>query len=282
MILQEAEQLIWENIRRPGNPDACLEGTHNEYVISFDPFVAKKDVAFSKNRAALARELESARLDREVGKQRSAPVVNGFEEIDARLATFRQQSEQVQRRLDDSFSLGARLNTQTLDFDLQYLDIFGYEPDRPTNNFGANFVWPSREDLEQLGLRKPLQLKAIRTREWKRGQALSAIQLVFEDGIELPVFECKVAGYTIPLKTTEINGKEIYRVRAKTTEKSEGAIYGLSFDHENGSQTIHNSNRATQEFGKSIPEGYQIVGVYGTLWHKHYIWQFGLVLAKFY
>ena len=52
-----------------------------------------------------------------------------------------------------------------------------------------NFRWPKLEDLEALKLAEPLKLVAIRAKGTMNDK-MTAIQLVFENGIESPLFEC--------------------------------------------------------------------------------------------
>ena len=62
-----------------------------------------------------------------------------------------------------------------------------------------NFRWPTVEDIKKMGLTEPLKLKTIRTRGAQK-DSLSAIQLVFTNGVESPLFDTQyaVAG---PLET---------------------------------------------------------------------------------
>ena len=54
-------------------------------------------------------------------------------------------------------------------------------------NGTVDFRWPSEANLEALNLTEPLKLTEIRTKD--AGGALGMIQLVFEGGIESPVFD---------------------------------------------------------------------------------------------
>ena len=65
------------------------------------------------------------------------------------------------------------------------------------NNFGnplaaadINFRWPTKEDLTRLNINEPLILKEVRTKG-VQGDDLTAIQLVFQNGIESPLFDGK-------------------------------------------------------------------------------------------
>ena len=51
-----------------------------------------------------------------------------------------------------------------------------------------NFRWPTVEDIKNMGLTEPLKLKEIRTRGAQK-DSLSAIQLVFTNGVESPLFD---------------------------------------------------------------------------------------------
>ena len=50
------------------------------------------------------------------------------------------------------------------------------------------FRWPTEEILEGLKLRKPLKLKAIKTKGYPGG-CMTAFQMIFEDGIESPMYD---------------------------------------------------------------------------------------------
>ena len=51
-----------------------------------------------------------------------------------------------------------------------------------------NFRWPNLDDLQALKLKEPLKLTAIRARG-EPNSYMTAIQLVFQNGIESPLFE---------------------------------------------------------------------------------------------
>lgn len=55
-----------------------------------------------------------------------------------------------------------------------------------------NFRWPTVEDIKNMGLTEPLKLKEIRTRGAPK-DSLSAIQLVYTNGAESPLFDTKYA-----------------------------------------------------------------------------------------
>jgi len=71
-------------------------------------------------------------------------------------------------------------------FSLKDLSNFGNALTESANNFR----WPTEDDLKQLNLLEPLKLKEVRTKGPQNGD-LTAIQLVFQNGIESPLFDAK-------------------------------------------------------------------------------------------
>ena len=54
-IMGESENLVGEGIGEGGDLNACLSGSIEDYVPSFQPYIDKKDEAFRKNREDLER-----------------------------------------------------------------------------------------------------------------------------------------------------------------------------------------------------------------------------------
>mmetsp|Transcript_34835 Transcript_34835/g.45869 ORF Transcript_34835/g.45869 Transcript_34835/m.45869 type:complete len:105 (-) Transcript_34835:125-439(-) len=59
------------------------------------------------------------------------------------------------------------------------------------SSMSGYFSWPSEDDLESLSLVQPLQITAVKTKGDKSSGYLSAIQLIFENGISSPLFDGK-------------------------------------------------------------------------------------------
>ena len=74
----------------------------------------------------------------------------------------------------------------------------------PRPEHANNFLWPTPGDLEQLNLSKPLRLKAIKTKGVPNVY-LTAIQLVFEDGIESPMFDTRRGAAGDEIRTEVLN-----------------------------------------------------------------------------
>lgn len=95
-----------------------------------------------------------------------------------------------------------------------------------------NHRWPTKEQLEELKLTKPLRLKAIRTKG-KPGSCLTAIQLIFEDDIESPMFDTSPKDAGNEVSTIELTGAKISKIicAAHISEY----ISNIRFEHEAGS-----------------------------------------------
>ena len=114
-----------------------------------------------------------------------------------------------------------------------------------------------------------MQLKAIKTKAYcssSGSSVCSAIQLVLENGLESPVFDCHSTYGTADKEftTVELTGKNIKRIRGQTNSSS-GHLGSMIVEHENGSQTIYDRGYSNNSLDLSIPEGYGIVGVYGRI-----------------
>ena len=96
-----------------------------------------------------------------------------------------------------------------------------------------NFRWPTQDDLKKLNLAAPLKLKEVRTNGVNKN-ALTAIQLVFENNIESPLFDGKNVRAT-GLTTVVIKNKLIKRTSSRV---GHGYPYSLQFEFEASSQTI--------------------------------------------
>ena len=66
------------------------------------------------------------------------------------------------------------------------------------------------QDLEKLSLKEPLLLKAVKSKS-ETGSVLTAIQLVFTNGIESPLFNGLNNGPS-GLKTDELSGNKIKKI----------------------------------------------------------------------
>ena len=111
---------------------------------------------------------------------------------------------------------------------LKHLPNFGSpRPEDPNN-----FLWPSPANLDELSLTRPLQLKAIKTMG-VHGSGPSAIQLIYENGIESPMFDSKNTGAGSDVTTVELKKKVIRRIIARTCRN--GWLGNLRFVYEDAS-----------------------------------------------
>lgn len=91
------------------------------------------------------------------------------------------------------------------EYKLKKLPNFGTA--RPENHEN-NFEFPSPADIERLNLTKPLRLKEIKVKGENSNPA-TAIQLVYEDNIESPLFDTKYTSNVNELQTINIADKPI-------------------------------------------------------------------------
>ena len=82
------------------------------------------------------------------------------------------------------------------------MDHFSFGPLKTDGN-AVSFRWPSKSILNDLQLKSLPKLVAIRTAE-RRNHCLGAIQLVFADGLESPLFEAKCSNPG-PLHTYKVD-----------------------------------------------------------------------------
>ena len=191
-IMGEAAQLVEEGTDAPGCLDPCLRGSASDYVLSFEPFVQKKDANFLTNREELERQLQSADASRQ-----------------AEVADLKESREQIQNQIERIFSEGqARIKSE-----LKKLNNLGL----PLTDHADKFFWPSIEDFEKMNLTEPLKLKSIKLKTWAgNGSSSGSIQLVFDKNIESPVFDCfsKYKNAEKEFTTEQLTGTNITRIVA--------------------------------------------------------------------
>ena len=139
------------------------------------------------------------------------------------------------------------------------------------------FRWPTEEILEGFKLRKPLKLKAIKTKGYPGG-SMTAFQLIFEDGIESPMYDGGHSSAGDDISTIDVSDLQTKDIVCNG--RSDGYIAKMTIRNESGSKTIYHKNRSDyQNSTRKIPDGYHIVGFYGT--NDSWIKSFGLIVAKF-
>ena len=92
-------------------------------------------------------------------------------------------------------------------------------------------MWPSVSELEELNLSEPLRLKAVRTKGVLNHE-LTAIQLVFNNGVETEWMDSKRADAGEDYSTVELPDKPIKKIKAYA--RLDGYIRKLSFELEDG------------------------------------------------
>ena len=128
-------------------------------------------------------------------------------------------------------------------------------------NAEVTFRWPTSEDLKQLELNEPLKLQAIRTKG-ALDNPLSAIQLVFQNGIESPIFDSQKKGADDFTTVALPDGSPIVSI---TSKASNIGCSDIVFVQKNGQETVifdKNWHYGSEEI-REIPETHAIVGVYG-------------------
>ena len=124
---------------------------------------------------------------------------------------------------------------------------------------------------------KPPRLTAIRTRG-ASNQLLTAIQLVFEDGHESPLFDTKRGG-SIEIKTVELTGKAINKI----IWQGDRDTVRFWFEHEGGRQLIfdeaylHQYSPETRE----IQPNHYIVGIKGRIELNNHFKYLGFIVAEY-
>ena len=132
--------------------------------------------------------------------------------------------------------------------------------DQPSDD-KVNFRWPTLEDLRALPPSTTLKLKEIRAKRVK-GSAMTAIQLVFEGGIESPLFDSKQANAT-EIKSYPVPDKRIEKVTGKQCDSALRKLT-LKFD-DNSTLTVFSESDHVTDDDREIPPGHAIVGIYGQL-----------------
>ena len=160
---------IDENRGSHENFNGFLIGQIDDYLDSYDAQVAKINQRLQQDKAYW----------QEKAKQEDA---NKEKQTDALMKILAKAQLEMAHILFDT--------PKSISFDLKScpikdLERFGQEA--ASND--SDFRWPTQADLEKMNLAKPPTLIEIRTSG--SGWGLASIQLIFEDGIESPLFDSK-------------------------------------------------------------------------------------------
>ena len=124
-----------------------------------------------------------------------------------------------------------------------------------------------------LKLKKPLKLTHIKAKGIVR-DGMSALQLVFENGIESPLFDGGQQG-TTELETFEVPDRPVTRI----TGTSGGAHISriiLTFE-DNQHVTVFPQSKEVPKYDIEVPPKHAIVGIYGTYNYK-FIGRLGFIV----
>ena len=141
---------------------------------------------------------------------------------------------------------------------LGYLDTVGRYSSK------INHEWPSQQQVDNLPDEKFIKLARIRYRFSE--DALSAIQLLFTNGIESPVFDTEVSEEK-PMQFVEVEVLErvaevyYYVLEDRIQEIKLADENGKVFASVSGNIDISKSDKITQK----IPAGMEIIGAYCSL-----------------
>ena len=142
------------------------------------------------------------------------------------------------------------------------------------------FRWPTLEDLKALKLSEPLKLTEIRVKGTVGG-SLSAIQLVFQNGTESPLFDGKYNNAT-KIQTYKLSDQPITIVSGKA--HGDGTFpkkFSLTF--KDGSELSIFPQGSSGAKGKDpvikIPPNQTIVGIYGSI-SRYHICQLGFIVME--
>ena len=134
--------------------------------------------------------------------------------------------------------------------------------------------------MEQLNWSKPPRLKSVRTKGHPNG-CLTAIQLVFNDNSESPLFDThKIAADNEGIKEVKLRGRSITQVTSKWKNTY---ITSLSLTHEAGTQVVYDKNYSEsnmQNGSQTIKEDHCIVGIYGSLYPSGWLSQLGFIVTE--
>ena len=149
----------------------------------------------------------------------------------------------------------------------------------PLTEHEANFRWPTRDKLKKLNLNGPLKLEEIRTKG-VNGNFMTAIQLVFEGGIESPMFDTNHPNASNEISTVQIPDAPISRVSARIFNTRAQA--NIRFEQGEGSTTVFNKNyKIGRDETREIPANHHIVGVYGRAVQEEFLLYLGFIIAEF-
>ena len=128
-----------------------------------------------------------------------------------------------------------------------------------------------------MSTKEPLQLKEVRTKA-AQGNPLSAIQLVFQNGIESPLFDAKGPGAN-EISTVRVLDKQMNCVSAQVEAMY---ISKIQFEYNDGEAKIvfdKNYGYGSQDV-RSIPENHSIVGIYGTYYDNAFMSRLGFIVMQ--
>ena len=182
----ELRAILERNMLASTNLHGCLRG---DYLEQFDAYVAQLEAKIEADRHSWTREIKSQQ------KQQ-----------DSKLQLMKEEIEKFQAGLVKVYDATP---VQFLYDSLKDLPFNGVQPD----NSKIDFRWPKIEDLKALNLTGPLKLTQIRVKG-RVNDDITAIQLVFRDGIESPLFECNNNSAT-GLKTYDVPDAPVMQILAQ-------------------------------------------------------------------
>ena len=105
---------------------------------------------------------------------------------------------------------------------------------------------------------------------------MTAIQLVFEGGVESPLFDAKDANAT-EIKSYPVPDKQIEKV---TGQKFSGVLFRLTLKFNDSAElTVFPESGIRANYDCEIPPGHAIVGIYGRI-HDNYIRSLGFIVME--
>ena len=266
-IVREMVELIRvkleENLNSRKNISGSLQGCLDDYLESFELQIEKLKARFASNHDFWLKQAASKDTD----------LIN---EIQAHF-------EGIECRIHSLFV--ARPTTPTPQLKLTpalvSLQNFGCQLEEDHRNF----EWPTDIELQKLELTEPLRLMAVKTKGFPNGD-MTAIQLIFEGGVTSPMFDSKARYRGDELSTVEVSSSEtpFKRITSRVYNAKYTASLSLDFDSEEKTPVVlynkKDVRRDMVEEVREIPEGHQIVGVYGRL-ENNYVRYLGFKVAKF-
>lgn len=107
----------------------------------------------------------------------------------------------------------------------------------------------------------------------------TAIQLVFEGGVESPMLDTNHPSASTEISEVKLSGKNVESIICDAGCNS--YIAKMQFKHENGQQVVFKGlDRHFGDTAKLVPSNHIIVGVYGNFTKGAYIRQLGFIVAE--